>query len=59
MTLDGMRQLVVSVVVLLSTVVACSGEDTLPIDQVTLDVDATVTAAVATGSAMILSAISR
>ena len=58
MTLDGMRQLVVSVVVLLSTVVACSGEDTLPIDQGTLDVDATVTAAVATSSAMILSAIS-
>ena len=58
MTIDGMRQLVVSVVVLLSTVVACSGEDTLPIDQVTLDVDATVTAAVATSSAMILSAIS-
>jgi len=58
MTIDGMRQLVVSVVVLLSTVVACSGEDTLPNDQTTLDVDATVTAAVATSSAMILSAIS-
>ena len=58
MTLDGMRQLVVSVVVLLSTVVACSGGDTLPIDQGTLDVDATVTVAVATNSAMILSAIS-
>ena len=58
MTLDGMRQLVVSVVVLLSTVVACSGGDTLPIDQGTLDVDATVTVAIATNSAMILSAIS-
>jgi S1-C subfamily serine protease len=58
MTIDGMRQLVVSVVVLLSTVVACSGEDTLPIDRVTLDVDATVTSAVATSSAKILSAIS-
>jgi len=58
MTIDGMRQLVVSMVVLLSTVVACSGEDTLPNDQVALDVDATVTAAVATSSAMILSAIS-
>jgi len=53
-----MRQLVVSVVVLLSTVVACSGEDTLPNDQVMLDVDATVTSAVATSSATILSAIS-
>ena len=58
MTSDRMRQLVVSVVVLLSTVVACSGEDTLPNDQVTLDVDATVTSAVATSSATILSAIS-
>ena len=58
MTIDGMRQLVVSMVVLLSTVVACSGEDTLPNDQAALDVDATVTAAVATSSAMILSAIS-
>ena len=58
MTIDGMRQLVVSMVVLLSTVVACSGEDTLPNNQTTLDVDATVTAAVATSSAMILSAIS-
>ena len=58
MTIDGMRQLEVSMVVLLSTVVACSGEDTLPNDQAALDVDATVTAAVATSSAMILSAIS-